>query len=317
MTGSVDIDVNRRRIDAIQLLRAFAATAVVFTHATTRIGYLFPEGKASSHLFDGISGQVRVGDAGVDLFFVISGFVMLYVHRNDFGQPGAVTGFFKKRITRIVPLYWLLTTVAVSVTVLSPGLFTTHYAAADPAWVAGSYLFLPIPAPGRELSPVIGVGWTLNYEMFFYLVFGVLLTLPRPAALPFLLASFTVLVGLGVALAPAAPWAKFATSWLLLEFLLGIGIAYWKLSGGNCQSRPRASWRLCHWLLCWRPYIGRRTSRVLVGLHSGGSRLRGSSLRRRTSTWERGDRVGWPRYWAMHPIRSIYFRCSRCRCGAS
>lgn len=237
MTGSVDIKVNRRRIDAIQLLRAFAATAVVFTHATTRIGYMFPEGKASSHLFDGTSGQVRVGDAGVDLFFVISGFVMLYVHRNDFGQPGAVTRFFKKRIARIVPLYWLLTTVAVSVTVLSPALFTTHYAAADPAWIAGSYLFLPIPAPGRELSPVIGVGWTLNYEMFFYLVFGLLLTLPRQLALPLLFASFTVLVGMGAALAPAAPWAKFATSWLLLEFLLGIGVAYWRLSGGQLTAQ--------------------------------------------------------------------------------
>jgi peptidoglycan/LPS O-acetylase OafA/YrhL len=60
-----------------------------------------------------------------------------------------------------------------------------------------------------------------------------LLTLPRQLALPLLLASFTVLVGMGAALAPAAPWAKFATSWLLLEFLLGSGVAYWKLSGGQ------------------------------------------------------------------------------------
>ncbi|QDL98015.1 acyltransferase [Rhodopseudomonas palustris] len=240
MTASVDVNVNRGRIDAIQLLRAFAATAVVFTHATTRIGYIFPEGIAGSHLFGESSGQVRVGDAGVDLFFVISGFVMLYVHRNDFARPGAVSGFFRKRIARIVPLYWLLTTVAVAVTVLSPGVFTTHYAAADPAWIVGSYLFLPIPAPGRELSPVIGVGWTLNYEMFFYLVFGLLLMFPRALALRSLITAFTVLVGLGVVLSPALPWAKFVTSWLLLEFLLGIGIAYWRLSGGRLSAQ--AAW---------------------------------------------------------------------------
>ncbi|PZA12859.1 acyltransferase [Rhodopseudomonas palustris] len=233
MPSVVDLKVNRGRIDAIQLLRALAAIAVVFTHATTRIGYVFPEGRGGSVLFSGGAGQCRVGDAGVDLFFVISSFVMLYVHWDDFNRPGAVSRFFRKRVARIVPLYWLLTTAAVSVMILAPGMFTTHYAALDPGWIVGSYMFLPIPAPGRGVSPVIGVGWTLNYEMFFYFAFGLSIVLPRPLALRLLLASFTVLVGLGVALAPEAPSAKFVTSWLLLEFLLGGGIAYWRLTGGK------------------------------------------------------------------------------------
>jgi exopolysaccharide production protein ExoZ len=215
------------RLDSIQVLRAVAAVGVVFTHAITRIVRTFPEDTTHSVFVYGPGGQLTVGDAGVDLFFVISGFIMFYVHQKEFGQPGAQREFITRRLVRIVPTYWFLTTIAVLFLIFAPQLFTTHYAGIDLPWIAGSYFFLPIAAPGREMSPVVGVGWTLNFEMLFYAVFACSLMLPRRRGLMFLFLSFGCMVALGTILKPSNSWLKFATDWLLLDFLAGVGIAWW------------------------------------------------------------------------------------------
>jgi exopolysaccharide production protein ExoZ len=220
------------RLESIQVLRAIAAIGVVFTHAITRISTSFPDANQHS-LLASADGQLTAGDAGVDLFFAISGFIMLHVHRNDFAQAGAPLNFMIKRILRIVPIYWFLTTAALIVLLAAPQLFTTHYRGIDLPWIIGSYLFVPIAPPGWNATPVVGVGWTLNFEMFFYVVFAFALLLPRKLGLQLLFVGFGCLVLIGAVLRPATPVFGLVTNWLLLDFLMGVAIAWWLLVRGR------------------------------------------------------------------------------------
>jgi peptidoglycan/LPS O-acetylase OafA/YrhL len=220
------------RLESIQVLRAIAAIGVVFTHAITRISATFPDANHHS-LLAGSDGQLTAGDAGVDLFFAISGFIMLHVHRNDFGQARAPLNFMLRRILRIVPIYWFLTTVALIVLMVAPQLFTTHYRGIDLPWIIGSYLFVPIAPPGWNATPVVGVGWTLNFEMFFYVVFACALFLPRRLGLQLIFAGFGCLVAIGAILQPSVPVLGLVTNWLLLDFLMGIAVAWWILARGR------------------------------------------------------------------------------------
>jgi exopolysaccharide production protein ExoZ len=228
--------VRSGRLQSIQMLRAVAAIGVVFTHAITRIGATF--GISDRSFFSGAGGQLTMGDAGVDLFFVISGFVMLHVHRDDFEQPGAPWRFMRRRILRIVPIYWFLTTVALVFLIVAPQLFTTHYKGIYLPWIIGSYLFLPIAPPDWNATPVVGVGWTLNFEMFFYVVFAAALLLPRRLGLRLICLGFGSLVVLGSLWKPAAPIFGLVTNWLLLDFLMGLGIAWRMLSGARLSRTP-------------------------------------------------------------------------------
>ena len=223
------------RLESIQVLRAIAAIGVVFTHAITRISTAFPDANHHS-LLAGSDGQLTAGDAGVDLFFAISGFIMLHVHRNDFGRAGAPLKFMLRRILRIVPIYWFLTSLALIVLMVAPQLFSTHYRGIDLPWIIGSYLFVPIAPPGWNATPVVGVGWTLNFEMFFYVVFACALLLPRRLGLQLIFAGFGCLVALGVVLQPSLPVLGLVTNWLLLDFLMGLAVAWWILVRGRLSS---------------------------------------------------------------------------------
>jgi exopolysaccharide production protein ExoZ len=229
------------RLESIQLLRAIAAIGVVFTHAITRIGTAFPDANQHSVLA-GSDGQLTAGDAGVDLFFAISGFIMLYVHWDDFGKARAPLNFMIKRIIRIVPIYWSLTTAALIVLMVAPQLFTTHYRGIDLPWIIGSYLFVPIAPPGWNATPVVGVGWTLNFEMFFYVAFAFALFLPRRLALHLIFVGFGGLVAIGVILQPSTPVLGLVTNWLLLDFLMGVAIALWLVTRGRLP--PAAAFAL-------------------------------------------------------------------------
>ncbi|GGD97238.1 acyltransferase [Aureimonas endophytica] len=227
------------RLEGIQLLRALAALAVVFIHSITRISVTFPD-KAGGSLFLTMRGnQWTFGDAGVDIFFVISGFIMLYVHAGDFGKAGAVGEFLRRRVLRIAPIYWLLTSLGVALLVAGPDLFGHPRGGLDLAWIAGSYLFLPLPSPEGPISPVLGVGWTLNYEFFFYGLFAVALLMPRKPGLLGLGAVLCALVIAGTILRPTHPTLTFLTSWLLLDFLGGVAIAWWVLAGGRLDPLTR------------------------------------------------------------------------------
>jgi exopolysaccharide production protein ExoZ len=159
------------KLPNIQILRAIAALAVVFYHT----------GVEASE-FCTASGRVCrsedwLGALGVSLFFIVSGFIMVVTSWNQFGRSGAPTEFMRRRISRIVPLYWILTTITLCGVVAAPWIFHSPLIRLD--YLAGSYLFWPVLRDDGLVRPVMKLGWTLNYEMFFYVIFAVALMCKR------------------------------------------------------------------------------------------------------------------------------------------
>jgi len=202
------------RLEGVQALRFLAALLVVIGHcqheAVEALGA--QAGAARFLAFD--------WGLGVDIFFVISGFIMWHLMQDGFGKPGEAQRFLRRRVLRIVPIYWLGTTAIALVTLaaFSPG--------ESIPFALASYLFIPWPHPdGRGLFPVLTLGWTLNYEMMFYCVFALALTLPRRLGLTLLLSVFAALFVAARLAPPQAFMLKFWGDPIIFEFLFGIGLA--------------------------------------------------------------------------------------------
>ena len=210
----------KRQLVSIQYLRALAALAVVFHHARG----------AKPWLYDPLS-TFGAGQAGVDIFFVISGYIMFSAARAE-----TVGEFIRRRFVRIVPLYWCATILQYGGLLHTPP--TSQQDLIGHLW--RSLLFLPHWNPIRpgDISPVLVAGWTLNYEMFFYILFGIGLFIKRPM----LTASFAlpVLVIAGLVWRIKDPvWSTY-TSPLLLEFLAGMLISRFQ----DLLVHPAARWLL-------------------------------------------------------------------------
>jgi peptidoglycan/LPS O-acetylase OafA/YrhL len=208
--------VTRPLLTNIQILRFFAAFAVLIGHA----GDLFMPSAAYLKSIP--------WSGGVDIFFVISGFVMTYLTQGQFGRPGAPKAFLIRRIIRIVPPYWLFTTMMVAAVLL----FSDHVrnTTLSMGSVLTSYLFAPWPRiSDGQLNPLLSQGWTLNYEAFFYLAFAAALLFRR--GLWWLAGGFLLLV----AAHPLIPAELFALAFwsnpIILEFLGGVGLALLFLRG--------------------------------------------------------------------------------------
>lgn len=200
---------------SIQYLRAIAALMVVVFHflpQLERMGY-------AGYWPDWLAG-------GVDIFFVISGFIMWMTTAGRNTTPG---DFYMRRIIRILPLYWLLTTVVVGVMMVAPHLLqTTKY---DLWHIVSSYLFIPAVRPGTsDINPVLHPGWTLNHEMFFYLLFGLLLWAPERIRIALMGVALGGLVAVGYWLRTSTgemgPFLAFHANSIVLEFLLGMLLAH-------------------------------------------------------------------------------------------
>jgi len=194
----------RERFIGVQYARAAAALGVLMFHAAQRGGHDF-----------------AVGARGVDLFFVISGFIMWTVSTRRENRPMA---FFGARLKRIVPLYWIAT-LSLAVGALA-GLFPTLRQELTWSHLVQSLLFIPHVSPGSgQIWPVLVPGWTLNLEMFFYVVFAACLLLRPAARLACLTLSFLVLVVAGLFAPPSNALAATYTDPLILEFVAGVWLA--------------------------------------------------------------------------------------------
>lgn len=222
----------KKSLDSIQVLRGIAALAVVICHSCymvldngTRPGYLNRLGMFRD-----------LGGAGVDVFFVISGFIMVFVAQNAFGRPGAAGQFWLKRLVRIAPLYWLYTTLML---LLILSRFAMKNAVFSLDYTIKSYLFIPAFNPTSGLSlpePLLASGWTLSYEMFFYLVFGLWILYGRLETLiPFVLCCFAGALIAAQFIGMDSAIGAFFGQPIMFEFLFGViaGIAYvkgWRLT---------------------------------------------------------------------------------------
>ncbi|HUO44843.1 MAG TPA: acyltransferase [Burkholderiales bacterium] len=205
----IDYGQSDRSLASIQMLRAVAATGVVVYHAQVMLhhtaGYIYSE-----H---------NTGAAGVDIFFIISGFVMYFTNRDQFQRPGASGRFLLRRIIRIVPTYWVYTTLMTALLLFLPGMFQEMKFGVSEA--IGSYLFLLFVNTNGQIGPNIGVGWTLSFEMYFYLLFAIFLHLSRRFLLVGLGTIFVCGMLIRQFMAEISPQAQLFTNPLLLEFLLG------------------------------------------------------------------------------------------------
>jgi exopolysaccharide production protein ExoZ len=213
----------------IQALRGIAASLVVLSHALDVI----VEHRILPEWFRPVG--FSIGGLGVATFFVISGFIMVTLSYDDFGSVSKSLRFAKRRLIRIVPTYWIATLVAFALYQIAP-------LSRNPSLVelVKSLTFVPYSTePGLDMQPVLGQGWTLNYEMFFYALFTIALILPRRIGLIGLFLAFLAVVAEGSLVkpfsdsTPAQTVLTFLSDPIILLFSAGmaIGVLKQQLSG--------------------------------------------------------------------------------------
>jgi exopolysaccharide production protein ExoZ len=234
-------DPRKSRLHSIQVLRAIAAGCVVLHHITYELRNFTPHiplWLESLHL-----------EFGVDIFFIISGFVMMWSFGENFGKQGATAEFFRRRIIRIVPPYWFFTAIVTSLVITRPDLFDKTAFSLD--HFVMSLLFIPHYAPDGSLRPIHMLGWTLDYEMFFYLIFGISLFLTKGRAIIFIIFALGVAVLLGnICIGTGVAVAYFLSNSIIFEFVIGILLCLWLYPAGTLV-KYRAVTVLCFALLGW------------------------------------------------------------------
>jgi exopolysaccharide production protein ExoZ len=199
---------------SIQVLRGIAALSVAVRHSQHEAGTL---PGLSFHAWDPIPWS-----AGVDVFFVISGLVMVYSSQRLFARPGSSRVFMTRRVARIVPLYWASTTLYLAVVLAAPALLNQSYF--NSWFIVASYLFVPFRRPDGVIQPVYELGWTLNYEMFFYALFAAAIVLPLRRATATVILSLVLLVLAGCLVQPLSGPFAFWSDPIILEFAMGVAL---------------------------------------------------------------------------------------------
>jgi peptidoglycan/LPS O-acetylase OafA/YrhL len=199
----------------LQICRALAAVMVVLGHGLHDAQWLAAHGHGTAEIQP---------NWGVDVFFVISGFIMVHVSAGDFAEPGAPWRFLRRRLARIVPLYWTLTTLLIVGSLWAPGLLNVPTGSV--AHIVDSYLFIPDwRADMSAMRPVMALGWTLNYEMLFYVFFAASMFLPFQRAVALLTALFAAAVAANAAFHVTQSQLSYWMDPLILEFLFGVYLA--------------------------------------------------------------------------------------------
>jgi exopolysaccharide production protein ExoZ len=212
----------------IQVLRFLAAAMVLFSHVQHEIlNRPFFENAS----FQPIEPVFWAG--GVDIFFIISGFIMFYLHSEDFGKPHASSKFLVKRLVRIVPLYWFFTLLMIVASLV----FRDQVAHAEMSvlHIAASFLFIPVQNSYGWYYPVLMLGWTLNFEMLFYVIFCASLAFPRPTGVTTIIVLLLILSAIPFLVTISSTPLAFWCNPIVLEFLLGMWLAQSKLRGGRLR----------------------------------------------------------------------------------
>jgi peptidoglycan/LPS O-acetylase OafA/YrhL len=208
----------------IQVLRAFAAFMVAVHHVQPDAAVLAQRSGASfapSHLLPWM--------AGVDIFFVVSGFIMVHSSEKLFDNRDGPRLFLLRRLARIVPLYWAATTLFLLVGLALPAALNSG--APSLAQIMSSYLFWPALSTEGLVQPIYSLGWTLNYEMLFYVLFGLALLLPRALVVPAVTLGLAALVGAERLGGPLPLPFGFWGQPIVLEFAAGMGLALLRRHG--------------------------------------------------------------------------------------
>ena len=203
--------IARSRLLSIQFARGAAALLVATYHGARMMD--LP--RYAGH--EGLGGFFAFGYAGVDFFFVLSGFIIFFVHRADVGQPKSLPRYGWRRVTRVYPAYWLMLAVVTAEALVK------H----DPSLTVSHFLYSLFLLPDGS-DPVLDVAWTLVFEILFYLVFAAAIVRRWLGV-----AVAIVWLALVVGVAPVPPGALFQTlaSPLNLMFAMGMATAWLVMAG--------------------------------------------------------------------------------------
>ena len=214
------------RLSGVEFLRGMAATLVMLAHASHII---------SDHGDQAFGNFWQFGRAGVDFFFVLSGFIIAFVHAEDIGMPTAFRSFWIKRVVRIYPLYILVTIPWLLLLWISP---TADRSERDVMHVLASLVLWPeVP------EPVLGVGWSLRHELAFYAMFSLMIWRKRLGEGLMLLWFAVILGGMVYQMFEGEPpfgGGSLGTVFLRgfnLDFIFGIVVARILRQGALSQAR--------------------------------------------------------------------------------
>lgn len=213
-----DAGKSSRLLSNLQVLRALAALSVVVAHALHETEMLaIATGRVA------VDGSAWNLGFGVDIFFVLSGFIMTHTAASEFGKSGAPLRFFLRRCARVIPLYWLLTSLLLIGALLAPSLLVVPIGSVS--HVLASYFFIPSGRGADEIRPVLALAWTLNYEMLFYVFFAAALLLPMRLGIVWLSVLMAGMALVGRLIDPGHVQIAFWTNPIILEFLFGVYVA--------------------------------------------------------------------------------------------
>ncbi len=214
----------RQTLSSIETGRGVAAILVVLYHASVHMKKETGEMPFSSAFL--------FGHAGVDFFFVISGFIICYVHHAHIGQPSRLPRYLMRRISRIYPLFWVALLFSALLILLKGEVLPTSQALSIDALLL----------PGESL---VGVSWTLRFEMMFYALFALLFLVGQRTGFilwavwssaiiafllfgngkaPIILDSYNLQFLMGTAVAYIALKHAFSKQASVITLLLGIGL---------------------------------------------------------------------------------------------
>ena len=204
------------KLRGVEAGRGIAAVLVVLVHATDMLkGPTVLGGLPLDGLF-------KFGRAGVDFFFVLSGFIIYYVHSGDLGRPGRLGSYAWKRFARIFPTYWVVLTGLGVIILLYP-----EHNPATTSWgnIWASTFLLP-----RLQDPILGVAWTLRHELLFYLLFAGLILNRALGRVVLAIWAALLLWQIGVFTFTLHPWFTGMAGYLPFrvfnfEFFFGMSVA--------------------------------------------------------------------------------------------